>query len=362
MSWLYLPESVASNSALKRQAVSELCAVLRRITTQPKSSRRVCKKARSRKPRYGTTLPPLTGDLGAALWMSSLAASHVKTSPTQARGWASRRAPVPVYGPKCSASFARYDPATSSWRTCQLSLVEGLDEFSETWPRAGTTRTGIAYQHEALVPLTGGTECSLWPTPQAFKTTPNTVYAGDLVNSQGGALRRGQKPHDKRTGRPVTTVLADAVKLWPTPTSRDHKDGSAQACANVPVNALLGRAVHCPTPEHGGSLTQRTWMSPKTPTGGPAPDHGHDHKLEDQVARTAAGQLNPTWVEWLMGFPLGYTDLDVSATLSYPRWLTTSGSASSRTQGGGQDMADDHDSRHLCGQAQEQSADAGVEA
>lgn len=24
------------------------------------------------------------------------------------------------------------------------------------------------------------------------------------------------------------------------------------------------------------------------------------------------GKLNPTWVEWLMGFPLGWSDLDVS--------------------------------------------------
>lgn len=27
-----------------------------------------------------------------------------------------------------------------------------------------------------------------------------------------------------------------------------------------------------------------------------------------------AGQLNPTWVEWLMGFPIGWTELNVSET------------------------------------------------
>jgi len=26
------------------------------------------------------------------------------------------------------------------------------------------------------------------------------------------------------------------------------------------------------------------------------------------------GALNPTWVEWLMGFPLGWTDLKPSET------------------------------------------------
>ena len=32
--------------------------------------------------------------------------------------------------------------------------------------------------------------------------------------------------------------------MWPTPTSRDWKDGSAKACANVPKNGQLGRQVH----------------------------------------------------------------------------------------------------------------------
>jgi hypothetical protein len=29
------------------------------------------------------------------------------------------------------------------------------------------------------------------------------------------------------------------------------------------------------------------------------------------------GALNPTWVEWLMGWPLGWTDLQPSATDKY---------------------------------------------
>jgi hypothetical protein len=37
---------------------------------------------------------------------------------------------------------------------------------------------------------------------------------------------------------------------------------------------------------------------------------------EDKRAMTAGngGKLNPTWVEWLMGFPLGWTDLEDSET------------------------------------------------
>jgi hypothetical protein len=29
----------------------------------------------------------------------------------------------------------------------------------------------------------------------------------------------------------------------------------------------------------------------------------------DGLAATAGGSLNPDWVEWLMGFPVGWTDI-----------------------------------------------------
>ena len=39
--------------------------------------------------------------------------------------------------------------------------------------------------------------------------------------------------------------------------------------------------------------------------------------------------LNPTWVEWLMGFPLGWTALEHSATRSSRRSRKSSGGRSS---------------------------------
>ena len=239
MSWLYLPGSVASNSGLKRQAVSELCATLKTIATQSKSSKPVCRKVRSRTHRYGTTLPPLTGELGAGLWRSSLAASHARTSQPQARVQASQRERALVYGPRCSESFARFDPTTCSLRTCQCSLLGDSDMYSATLPRAGTMRTGIAYQHEALAPLTNETDASLWPTPKV-----------------------------------------------------------------------------------GGGST--AWKR----------ESGYRGQIQEAYGeRGITGPINPNHWEWLMGFPLGWTDLDVSVTLSCPRWLTTSDCESLHTQG-----------------------------
>ena len=38
-----------------------------------------------------------------------------------------------------------------------------------------------------------------------------------------------------------------------------------------------------------------------------------------------SGQLNPVWVEWLMGYPAGWTDCEDSETPSSPRSPNTSG-------------------------------------
>ena len=43
-------------------------------------------------------------------------------------------------------------------------------------------------------------------------------------------------------------------------------------------------------------------------------DPKRSRNLNDQVAEENCGQLNPEWVEWLMGFPAGWTDLNASET------------------------------------------------
>ena len=45
----------------------------------------------------------------------------------------------------------------------------------------------------------------------------------------------------------------------------------------------------------------------------------------NQINQQIRGPLNPTWVEWLMGFPLGWTALDVSATPSSRKSRKSSG-------------------------------------
>jgi len=37
------------------------------------------------------------------------------------------------------------------------------------------------------------------------------------------------------------------------------------------------------------------------------------------------GNMNPAWVEWLMGWPLGWTDLHVSAMDRFRQWCDSHG-------------------------------------
>ena len=213
--------------------------------------------------------------------MWCLADSRVKTS--AARGVAlGLPAPGQDSGERWQESSGRYDHDSRSWKTRQCSLLGGLESCSETWPRWGMMRGGEWWERTTPEHLTGGSGSGLWLTPTAMDATP--VTGGDLYQTATGSVRA-------RYGDTSSNRGLAAQVTWPTPTARDWKDGTEATAATVPENGLLGRAIHL---RH----------DPKPVTG---------------------GMLNPTWVEWLMGWPLGWTDCAASATDRYLRWCDSHG-------------------------------------
>ena len=105
---------------------------------------------------------------------------------------------------------------------------------------------------------------AVWPTPVS-----STSMAEDISTVRARL----------EDGKPYKSRLIEAVAMWPTP-----------------------RAAQGETRNH--TIYLRSMDKPQN--------------LENKIATvdptTIGGKLNPMWVEWLMGFPLGWTDLEASET------------------------------------------------
>jgi hypothetical protein len=211
----------------------------------------------SRLSRFGMTFKPLTVDRGEALLMSYLEAFLVKTFPQQEKEPESKESDQ-VCGEKWRGSFVRYDQITFSWKTHQCSLLGDLEPFSETWPRWGLMRDGECWEQRMSELRTSETESGLWPTPVSDDTGQRKKkYA------QGG------------------TPLSLAVNTWPTPRTKGM-------CGGTGSWELLNK----------------------------------NTTIEEarQMGAGNGGRLNPTWVEWLMGWPLGWTDLKPLEMDRFQQW------------------------------------------
>ncbi len=271
MSWLYLQALVADCSGPDGSG-GDACAPAKSTRTAKRSCSRGKRTVASILSRSGRTFAVSTDDRGVASWMSSLRGSHANRSAPP--GNKPEKTTSGTSGRRRSASFATYDRGSVCWRTSQhCLLMNTLEPFSGTWPRAGSTRDGIASRRAPLAPRTGGTGCGLWPTP----------LAGDAKNTRNSTANRCKMPP---TGVHGGDTLVDRVTKFPTPMARDWKSSNA----------------------------------------GPGTLRRNSRPLNEVAARGRGGQLNPTWVEWLMGWPIGWTDLKPLATDRFRQWCEQHGS------------------------------------
>jgi hypothetical protein len=164
-------------------------------------------------------------------------------------------------GRRCCALSKRQDPLGYLERTLLESSTWNSTRCYLTWKAKATPQGRLLFQLAVSMPCTDETESGLWRTPDTEADGRGEYKDPEKI------LQRWEKGHQ--------ITLSNQVKMWPTATSGAHKD--AGNCENVTDNGLLGRVV------------------------GPT---------------KASGSLNPQFVEWLMGYPLGWTDLKDSETQS----------------------------------------------
>jgi hypothetical protein len=218
----------------------------------------------------GTTSAHLTENRGEEKSTLSAGDSPAKISvaPGKVRALLEQEA---AYGERWRESLARYDPASCSWKTAQCSLFGGLEPFLETWPQWGMMHDGECSERVMSAHPTSGIESGSWPTPR------KTDYKG---SGKTGQLRDRLDYAVERGGTKTQPNYA-------TPQSRDYRTGEAHRWDNKAERS---------------------------------------RNLNDQCAKTEQhGQLNPSWVEWLMGWPIGWTDLKPLATGKFQQWLDSHG-------------------------------------
>ena len=96
--------------------------------------------------------------------------------------------------------------------------------------------------------------------------------------------------------------------MWPTPTKSDATSGPGQAASLRTVLRMF------PTPTVNDSKNNNP----------PSQALRNTPPLNVVVG----GSMNPMWVEWLMGWPIGWTDLHVSAMDRFRQWCASHGAAS----------------------------------
>jgi hypothetical protein len=261
----------------------------------------------SRLSRFGMTYKPLTETRGEELLTLYRAAFPAKTS-AQLEKEQELTESAAGCGEKWRASFTKYNPDSRSWKTHQCSLLGDLEPFLETWPQWGLMRDGECWEQQTLAPITSGTASGLLPTPLASNTKVNHLrsngrpprsYWATPAASDG---QRGGTITDKMTGQSLPQMVNTPAK-WPTPRSC-----SAMAATITPESAWNEKR----NPNLETIVGQRMWATPVTRDYRSPGRNRLDRtgsKSGDPLPQQVGGQLNPTWVEWLMGWPLGWTDL-----------------------------------------------------
>lgn len=336
--------------------------------------------AYSRLSRFGMTCAPLTDDRGAALLTWYLEASRARISARQEKEPVLMGS-VPASGGKCTVLLARYDLNTSLWRTPQCSLLAGLDVFLGTWPRSGMMRNGWCWERTTWGPRTSENASGylhMIPTPTACnapnkgshsrgpKSLLDVATTGwmpgmmwppattkDLdrgSNARKASLKRGvwigtptasgkNRSKKFREGNKLPNPY-EFVEMFPSPLASDHKrrgPNSRQQGLSEFVRMFPTPAASCGGKEinraTGKKLITVVSQFPTPRTKGMCGGTGSFRKMKDleakgiisseerrQMTAGSGGQLNPTWVEWLMGWPLEWTALKPLATDKYRLW------------------------------------------
>ena len=251
--------------------------------------------------------------------------------------------------------FAKMWLDTSVWASTRCYL---------TWKVKATPSSRLLFQLAPLMPRTDAIESGLWPAATT-QDNPQVRGQGKTIGTNrgttlGGAVRMWPTPVADDTGlrkkkysqggtplslaaqepqmwatptaaiaqgttRPPTKGggsrdLRQDVKMWPTPDVRGFTNQGALEMLSQKLNS--NQEFNGMTHRAGRKKKSKMWPTPRASEykdTGPVGSKSHTHRkdkgylcAETKDPQQPSASLNPNWVEWLMGYPPGWTNLETS--------------------------------------------------
>jgi hypothetical protein len=161
-----------------------------------------------------------------------------------------------------------------------LHSIEWKEETKIMWPTPTTKGFGHASEGQTMI-------------------MRRKVEAGELTEPEAQAMMNG------------TTLRPPRLKewMWPTP----------KASGQEKLDTLIKRKGVKAAVQHNLTAAVEMWPTPTANEDACGKPTGKMQKMlgnHPKVRTPGGGTLNPTWVEWLMGYPAEYTDLKDWAILS----------------------------------------------
>jgi len=253
-----------------------------------------------------------------------------------------------ISGQKCLDSLKKSNPSSLLERMCKDLLTSktawSSDRCKMTWKVKVSKSNVSLFQLQASVLGTKGSESGLWLTPSTMDYLPPRSAAGTKKLMEGH--RKGRtKPSNLRE-----QVDPETMKMYPTPRASGQEDAETlikrkgeKAAAQHNLTAHMQMF---PTPSASCQMdvvappetvkqNKSGWSVTRVGTG-----TKFGAKLNDVVNKVnqpiePGGKLNPTFVEFLMGFPENWTKTEqaeskVSETQSSHKWQESSDSQSKK--------------------------------
>lgn len=284
---------------------------LKTMTTAEKSS-----KSTGRPSPVTTTSPPSTGRTSQQL---ILYVEDFHVNPSVVPGSEQARQMTVISGRKWSAVSTFSGPLGSLVKMCLDSSIWGSSTCSLTWKPLVIKHQCLGFRLVASMPRTFGNGSGLWRTPTVedsqdrefarnnrgepklsaqAKYGKGAMWPTPVANDDNKTPRAHMAMKARMKGGPRYTItsLQVAAKMWPTPHGFSQDDKSHGPSGN----------------ELGNAVNRSMWATPNSTdwkNRGTA-EYREEGNRQVQLQTQVGGSLNPTWVEWLQGFPQGWTEVD----------------------------------------------------